>query len=520
MTKGLLVAGLALATVVRLALAWSDIDLLVEKCLPDDAFYYFQIARRLSAGEGVSFDGLTTTNGFHPLWLLAIVPFFRAFPDDAALPIHLSLTLATILNVATAWFAHALTRHLTANPLASACAGLLYAFNAYVILESLNGLETSLANLLFAATVWYYVTRADRFDLRRAAILGVLGAAAILARTDSVFLLAAIALALLASRQWRTQLGPVSLLLTIAAVLVAPWPLWSSLAAGSAVQTSGLAVPFVLHHNIAPDLGTGTRAQWMVSETLNSLRMALSYGGVWRLPVAFVLPLVALWMAERRHDPSLKKTLAKLNCILAAHAATVLFHGAYRLYPRSWYFAPVAFLGAVYLGVVIDHGLRRTRDGVAGVAIHAAVGLVVAANLLQLWGHWARGKYPWQAEMLAAARWAQLRLDPPEKLAAFNAGILAYWNPERTVVNLDGVVNTAAFAAIRERALWKYMQRVGIRYLIDYEVYAWQSPADFSLAYGPFFGTQLADHVEVIERIPGTLHGSDILALRLTFGSR
>ena len=40
----------------------------------DDAFYYFQIARNLAAGEFSTFDGgITRTNGYHPLWLLLIM---------------------------------------------------------------------------------------------------------------------------------------------------------------------------------------------------------------------------------------------------------------------------------------------------------------------------------------------------------------------------------------------------------------------------------------------------------------
>jgi hypothetical protein len=35
----------------------------------DDAFFYFRIADNLVQEGSVSFDGITTTNGFHPLWL-------------------------------------------------------------------------------------------------------------------------------------------------------------------------------------------------------------------------------------------------------------------------------------------------------------------------------------------------------------------------------------------------------------------------------------------------------------------
>ena len=35
----------------------------------DDAYYYFEIARRIADGQGSTFDGIAETNGYHPLWM-------------------------------------------------------------------------------------------------------------------------------------------------------------------------------------------------------------------------------------------------------------------------------------------------------------------------------------------------------------------------------------------------------------------------------------------------------------------
>ena len=47
----------------------------VLRFVPDDAFYYLEIARRIGSGQGSTFDGLTKTNGYHPLWQMLLVPF-------------------------------------------------------------------------------------------------------------------------------------------------------------------------------------------------------------------------------------------------------------------------------------------------------------------------------------------------------------------------------------------------------------------------------------------------------------
>jgi hypothetical protein len=50
----------------------------------EDGYYYLQIARNAALGHGSTYDGVTPTNGYHPLWMLALVPVFRAFPGVEA----------------------------------------------------------------------------------------------------------------------------------------------------------------------------------------------------------------------------------------------------------------------------------------------------------------------------------------------------------------------------------------------------------------------------------------------------
>ena len=52
----------------------------------DDAYYYFQIAWHLAEGKFSTFDGgITRTNGYHPLWMFLITPFYWIFDMEAAL---------------------------------------------------------------------------------------------------------------------------------------------------------------------------------------------------------------------------------------------------------------------------------------------------------------------------------------------------------------------------------------------------------------------------------------------------
>jgi hypothetical protein len=69
--------------------------------VPDDALFYLVLARRLVAGEGFTFDGVSPTTGFHPAWL-AIVTALVPTGDPVAglrglLLLHGLVTLASVL---------------------------------------------------------------------------------------------------------------------------------------------------------------------------------------------------------------------------------------------------------------------------------------------------------------------------------------------------------------------------------------------------------------------------------------
>ena len=50
----------------------------------DDAYYYFRIAQNIALGKGSTWDGAHVTNGYHPLWLLALIPFYFVFRGKVA----------------------------------------------------------------------------------------------------------------------------------------------------------------------------------------------------------------------------------------------------------------------------------------------------------------------------------------------------------------------------------------------------------------------------------------------------
>jgi len=80
---GILAYGAALSAHM---LAKFDLVNLIRDVSFDDSFYYFQIAANLAEGKFSTFDGgITRTNGYHPLWLFLITPFYWVLDKETAL---------------------------------------------------------------------------------------------------------------------------------------------------------------------------------------------------------------------------------------------------------------------------------------------------------------------------------------------------------------------------------------------------------------------------------------------------
>ena len=81
----LFIAGI-LAYGAAYLLAKFDLVNLIRDVNTDDSFYYFQIAWNMAEGRFSTFDGgITRTNGYHPLWLFLITPFYWVFDKETAL---------------------------------------------------------------------------------------------------------------------------------------------------------------------------------------------------------------------------------------------------------------------------------------------------------------------------------------------------------------------------------------------------------------------------------------------------
>ncbi len=158
----------------------------------DDFFYYLKIAQNLALTGTSTFNSLTSTNGYHPLWMLVLTVLaipFQGIGFFVALQV-VSLVAALCFFVYLRRTLRLLTTENLAGP-ASLVLGLL------AVLLIRYGMEVTLALPLGMYLLYRLANDGLPADSRHAATLGLAAAALVLARLDAAILVALLCLAAL-----------------------------------------------------------------------------------------------------------------------------------------------------------------------------------------------------------------------------------------------------------------------------------------------------------------------------------
>lgn len=469
---------LLIALTIRILIAWIEMPSLVA-IVPDDAFYYFAIARNIIENNGITFDGSNWTNGFHPLWLGIIVPLFAVSVGDPFLPIHLTLSIAALLDCLTGWVIGFLVYQLTRDKLSAFVASFFYVLNPGVIIESLNGLETALNTFVIAFVFSIYLRCLKNGKLASGTLvwlaLGIGFGLAVLARTDNVVLVAAMLSGLMVKDHTRANWGHLFRVAMVTTLLFLPWLMWNQLQFGSILQSSGEAFPYAIRtsfyanrsFSLIDDLMIGM--VWLFKWALEYIpfyyflrqsEWGIIYDGL------FIGGLALCVLARNPHTRQWRSALSCLHFPALGMMFLFLIHALVRWYPRSWYFMPLVFFVAIAIGITFAYVTRAlTNKMTYRVSLAAVLCFIIGVGFL-LHGirYWER--YPWQREMFLAGNWLQENL-AAEKAGAFNAGIVGYIAHNR-VINLDGVINSNAYSAIRTKSLAHYIEQEKIKVIVDF----------------------------------------------------
>jgi hypothetical protein len=462
--------------------AWRDLPTLMGRILSDDMFYYLGVARHLALEGVAAFDGVSATNGFHPLWMLLLAAFVRLVPDDPILVVHVALaTVALCLTVQGLLLERLLALH--GHGRLGAWWSIWWLLSPGVVAIMGQGLETALYGTCFLATLRIYLGWRERLSAARALLVGTALGLTALARLDAGLLVLAVGLdAMWLAFRRRAAMVPLALVLPVIALL-SPWVIWSVATVGTPLPTSGRALDLWAFDVQAAFL----RGRWgdalpgvarnVLEWAAEHLRLLVGLPRIWKPPIPTLAVLLALglgfagWVTVRVFADRRYAGFRMLLLVAAAYTGYYLVR-----WPDSRYILPGVLVEIVVASVVLGDRIEglvprwRRRLGRAAAAA-AGVGLLALALLLT-W-QWRNAAFdnptaPLNATMYAVGvPWIREHTPPEALIGSFNAGILGYLGGRR-VVNLDGVINEDAYRALAAHRLSDYIDKTGIGWVIDW----------------------------------------------------
>ena len=488
-----------------------DLVNLIRDVNADDSFYYFQIARNLAEGKFSTFDGgITRTNGYHPIWLFLITPFYWIFDPERAL---FAIKAFEIMLVAGGVALVAAAARLARLPwiLLFTQLWLLYQYTALY-----QGLEAAAALFmlaLFFLAVMLYARDSQRWQ----------------------WPLAAVAFSL----PW-VRLEYIAISLAVTAVLgLIEWS-WeraghrarkgrSVLAMNAVVPMvgaiAGILVYFayngIIFGGVTPVSGA---TKQMVSQRLweqeGGYNFVQNFRNVLQIPVFDYELRVALevcayvvlvwWFARRSRGRTDWLPLAFLVCVfglavghLAKFAQTVLtVHPSLGNYP--WYFVPAYLMMALIVPVryyVVIHFVRRfigPRSHRAanilclGIAVVGTVFLLAKADFTspfrmvdQTSGATVR---EWEITSYMGTQVMDRLLPENSVVGSWSTGVIGYFS-RFPAVNLDGLVNSYDYLrAYKEGTKAALDREYGITHIAEViNINASYPPLDAILFEGPTY---------------------------------
>ncbi|HQQ62911.1 MAG TPA: hypothetical protein PLF22_04990 [Pseudomonadales bacterium] len=475
-----LLALAALAMAARIHITLLDFNSLLNTFLVDDAFYDFKVVANFAHTHRITYDGEGLTNGFHPLWMLIITPFYTAANHGLDFVTRVMWIMLAIQTLSVLMLYLNLSRLRAGWWLSFAGAAILALHSTMVDFES-NGLETSINTLALLALLYSFigVYQGKDFCWKRYAWFGGAAATAFLARTDNaiaLLVLFAILFCNLFSGSTDSPANPIRKPLfalvgsgCIAAVLVSPWLLWNLVNFGSIVQTSGKVESIFIgepHFDWQATVASLMLSPISIHNATTTLVKLFFYPDGYHPVLSAVL--LAVWVIALytllRPD---QKHLALRAAAWFSFAVFLVFcyHASLRHFVRSWYSVAAGLaLFAGFFALLAHMQTQKSLSMAANVVITAWLASV-------LWLHSPTklaGASDFTSPHIVGSNWINSHLPADAVIGSMNSGILGYL-VDRKVINLDGVMDIRSLQAHWQKKETAYLHERGIGYLVDNE---------------------------------------------------
>ena len=492
----LLLIILAAQIAIRLAIIWHTGPFTDQGLYGDDSYISLKLAANIAAGDGITQAG-TPTNGFQPLFVFLLVPFYWF------LDIY-QVTVASALMNSLFSVGGSLLVFLILKDLLSVRAGLigmaLWALSEYLTRVCLSGLETSLANSMMLAVIYGHIRSVRTLipmSRVRGAGLGVVMGLALLARFDLGLLLLPLGIDQLRVRTRRREWTALASLTAAAAVVVMPWFLWSHVVCGSLMPVSGQAGRTIsqLYGSAAgpqqnPDYfppgqvplsfygdNVSAAVQRIISDSpINIPVRALDANGSWVCGLWMAAWLLAGWMLSRKCTEG-RTLVGDLRVLLGRlwflWAFVPMLMSAYCFYFfAQWHFwrymTPVVVALILPTAVCVDHVWAWAGGGALArwaVLAPVAFAFLIAGTLDHL-RFFAPPDEGIAYRIYHDAVELRSFVTPGMRIGSFESGTLDYFL-DVDVFNLDGKTNTTAYRELVAGRMDRLVETLHLDYVVS-----------------------------------------------------
>jgi len=477
----LIIIFLVLNVIAKIFFISRPIEFIDSVAFPDDTYISLFLAEQIAEGNGPLY-GDNFTNGFQPLYVFLSAPFYLLFDSDKIAPLYAALILLLIFDCLSLVMLMKTTDLIVHNKYANMLTGIFWVSSPYVLLTSMNGLETIISFFFIVSSFYYFFkyrkTIEGGHSVRQLMVLGVLCGFAIFSRIDNG-ILAAVMLVLIIYDKHKNREGAKGLIYSAlvfifsVSVIVLPWFIYSYLYTGDFFQTSGEGVRF-------QNLSLKNHFSFISSQQLEIVLYGIRIILIKNVSLIVICGFCLIILLLRFRKTTVQELKNRFHYILPVLAFCLLLFCSYVLYIYGmWffkrYFFPFVFLFVIILSVLIDMVLTSTPERKsASVLLIFFSAAILSINLTRTDAKEIFFNNNSNSGYMTIGKWVSENFDDGTVIGSMQSGAMSYFSQNVKVINLDGVVNEDALAAAKNKRLMDYVRKMKIEYIIG-----WDANIDF-----------------------------------------
>ncbi len=440
---------------VAIYILYMDHTRYIGRLLIDDALYYPIVSRNIAIGNGSTFDGLTITNGYHPLWCFINIPFmFLSDENITRLMIFKALVTITVLLMIWVWDN---TLKFLGFPKISRAVFLLFMGGMYFwsIKVYYSGLEIPLVTMFIGLSIILLKKALESNNPKFFILFGAVSALMFLSRLDSIFVLFSFVLYLLWKKISFKNIVYFSIPFLI---FVFPYLTYNYLVFNNIVPVSGRkktieSILPAIQYNFNKFIEFINHEIWRISKVINIYIFFL---------IIFIIVVIFLYNFIIKFD-TIKPIIKKYNLFLIILFGTA-FHLLYNILFMSeitvnWYQYLVYLTLFISFGILFELINEKFRIIIASVFILLCL---YQLNIVQ-----KKDSLPIAIKTIEAAHFAKYNFDKDKIFLMHDPGVFAFISEKKTIAGNGLIGNNRTLELLKERNYKTLVDEFKIDYVAE-----------------------------------------------------